>query len=115
VNDIQLGIFGAEREMRNANEFESDFKRGVQEHAKRNYAGLRPQMFFSCVQADHSCLEALHQFTAQRANPEQIGQMFDKPDPDQIKGPGGLALRQIHEQVQRRARPRGAAGGARSA
>jgi hypothetical protein len=25
----------------------------------------------------------------------------DKPDPDQLKGPGGLTLRQIHEQVQK--------------
>ena len=25
----------------------------------------------------------------------------DKPDPDQQKGPGGLTLRQIHEQVQK--------------
>ena len=24
----------------------------------------------------------------------------DKPDPDNIKGPGGLTLRQIHQQVQ---------------
>ncbi|MBC8728290.1 hypothetical protein F6X39_08180 [Paraburkholderia sp. UCT2] len=27
--------------------------------------------------------------------------MTDKPDPDELKGPGGLTLRQIHEQVQR--------------
>ena len=25
----------------------------------------------------------------------------DKPDPDQLKGPGSLTLRQIHEQVQK--------------
>ncbi|WP_158906197.1 hypothetical protein [Burkholderia sp. L27(2015)] len=27
--------------------------------------------------------------------------MIDKPDPDNLKGPGGLTLRQIHEQVQK--------------
>ncbi|SEO75779.1 hypothetical protein [Nitrosovibrio sp. Nv6] len=26
--------------------------------------------------------------------------MMEKPDPDKIKGPGGLTLRQIHEQVK---------------
>jgi hypothetical protein len=25
----------------------------------------------------------------------------EKPDPDQLKGPGGLTMRQIHEQVQK--------------
>ena len=27
--------------------------------------------------------------------------MTDNPDPDKLKGPGGLTLRQIHEQVQK--------------
>jgi hypothetical protein len=27
--------------------------------------------------------------------------MTDEPDPDKLKGPGGLTLRQIHEQVQK--------------
>ena len=27
--------------------------------------------------------------------------MTDKSDPDKLKGPGGLTLRQIHEQVQK--------------
>ena len=27
--------------------------------------------------------------------------MTDKPDPDKLKGPGGLTLRQIHEQIQK--------------
>jgi hypothetical protein len=27
--------------------------------------------------------------------------MTDKPDPDKLEGPGGLTLRQIHEQVQK--------------
>jgi hypothetical protein len=27
--------------------------------------------------------------------------MKDHTDPDQLKGPGGLSLRQIHEQVQK--------------
>jgi len=27
--------------------------------------------------------------------------MADKPDPDTLKGPGGLTLRQIHEQVKK--------------
>ncbi|RKT22247.1 hypothetical protein B0G69_5692 [Paraburkholderia sp. RAU2J] len=27
--------------------------------------------------------------------------MTDKPDPDELKGPGGLTLRQIHQQVQK--------------
>jgi hypothetical protein len=27
--------------------------------------------------------------------------MTDKPDPDELKGPGGLTLRQIHEQVRK--------------
>jgi len=27
--------------------------------------------------------------------------MTDTPDPDKLKGPGGLTLRQIHEQVQK--------------
>ncbi len=27
--------------------------------------------------------------------------MKDNPDPDELKGPGGLTLRQIHEQVQK--------------
>ncbi|MGF6933666.1 hypothetical protein OKW41_002805 [Paraburkholderia sp. UCT70] len=27
--------------------------------------------------------------------------MTDKPDSDELKGPGGLTLRQIHEQVQK--------------
>jgi hypothetical protein len=27
--------------------------------------------------------------------------MKDHPDPDKLKGPGGLTLRQIHEQVQK--------------
>jgi hypothetical protein len=27
--------------------------------------------------------------------------MTEKPDPDKLKGPGGLTLRQIHEQVQK--------------
>jgi hypothetical protein len=39
-------------------------------HAKRNYAGLRPLTFFSGVQAGHSRVPASHHFTAQRANPE---------------------------------------------
>ena len=29
--------------------------------------------------------------------------MTDKPDLDELKGPGGLSLRQIHEQVQKSA------------
>ena len=29
--------------------------------------------------------------------------MTDKADPDELKGPGGLSLRQIHEQVQKSA------------
>lgn len=29
--------------------------------------------------------------------------MTDKPDPDRIKGPGGLTLRQIHDQVRKSA------------
>lgn len=29
--------------------------------------------------------------------------MTDKPDLDELKGPGGLTLRQIHEQVQKSA------------
>jgi hypothetical protein len=29
--------------------------------------------------------------------------MADKPDPDKLKGPGGLTLRQIFEQVQKSA------------
>jgi hypothetical protein len=28
--------------------------------------------------------------------------MTNNPDPDKLKGPGGLTLRQIHEQVQKR-------------
>jgi len=27
--------------------------------------------------------------------------MTDDPDPDKLKGPGGMTLRQIHEQVQK--------------
>jgi hypothetical protein len=27
--------------------------------------------------------------------------MIDNPDPDKLKGPGGLSLREIHEQVQK--------------
>ena len=27
--------------------------------------------------------------------------MTNNPDPDKLKGPGGLTLRQIHEQVQK--------------
>jgi hypothetical protein len=27
--------------------------------------------------------------------------MTDRPDPDQLKGPGGLTLRQIHEQTKK--------------
>jgi hypothetical protein len=27
--------------------------------------------------------------------------MTEKPDPDELKGPGGLTLRQIHEQIQK--------------
>ena len=27
--------------------------------------------------------------------------MSDRPDPDKLKGPGGLTLRQIHEQTKR--------------
>jgi hypothetical protein len=27
--------------------------------------------------------------------------MTDEPDPDELKGPGGSTLRQIHEQVQK--------------
>ena len=27
--------------------------------------------------------------------------MTDKPDPDKLMGPGGLTLRQIHEQIQK--------------
>jgi len=27
--------------------------------------------------------------------------MTNSPDPDKLKGPGGLTLRQIHEQVQK--------------
>ncbi|CAB3785841.1 hypothetical protein [Paraburkholderia fynbosensis] len=27
--------------------------------------------------------------------------MTDKPDPDELKGPGDLTLRQIHQQVQK--------------
>ncbi|MBL8541691.1 MAG: hypothetical protein JNK68_15200 [Betaproteobacteria bacterium] len=27
--------------------------------------------------------------------------MTDRPDPDQIKGPGGLTLRQIHQQTKK--------------
>jgi hypothetical protein len=29
--------------------------------------------------------------------------MADKPDPDKLKGPGGLTMRQIYEQVQKSA------------
>ncbi|MET1082265.1 MAG: hypothetical protein ABWY12_04315 [Burkholderiales bacterium] len=29
--------------------------------------------------------------------------MSDSPDPNKLKGPGGLTLRQIHEQVRRSA------------
>ncbi|MBL8529419.1 MAG: hypothetical protein JNL68_17175 [Burkholderiales bacterium] len=29
--------------------------------------------------------------------------MTDRPDPDQLKGPGGLTLRQIHEQTKKSA------------
>jgi len=29
--------------------------------------------------------------------------MTNTPDPDKLKGPGGLTLRQIHEQVQKSA------------
>ena len=29
--------------------------------------------------------------------------MADKPDPDKLKGPGGLSLQQIYEQVQKSA------------
>jgi hypothetical protein len=32
---------------------------------------------------------------------EQAIPMTDNPDPDKLKGPGGLTLRQIHEQVQK--------------
>ena len=32
---------------------------------------------------------------------EQAILMTDNPDPDKLKGPGGLTLRQIHEQVQK--------------
>jgi hypothetical protein len=32
---------------------------------------------------------------------EEFKLMTDKPDPDKLKGPGGLTLRQIHEQVQK--------------
>jgi hypothetical protein len=27
--------------------------------------------------------------------------MTDSPDPDKLKGPGGMTLREIHEQVQK--------------
>jgi len=33
--------------------------------------------------------------------PERAILMTDNPDPDKLKGPGGLTLRQIHEQVQK--------------
>ena len=32
---------------------------------------------------------------------EQAILMTDNPDPEKLKGPGGLTLRQIHEQVQK--------------
>ncbi|MGH8751557.1 MAG: hypothetical protein ACREUV_07610 [Burkholderiales bacterium] len=35
--------------------------------------------------------------------------MSDKPDADKIKGPGGLTLRQIHEQVKSSAKKDSAA------
>ena len=34
-------------------------------------------------------------------HPERAILMTDNPDPDKLKGPGGLTLRQIHEQVQK--------------
>lgn len=34
-------------------------------------------------------------------HPEHAILMTDNPDPDKLKGPGGLTLRQIHEQVQK--------------
>jgi hypothetical protein len=56
--------------MQNANGFEINFERGVPKHAKRNYAGLRPQTFLSGVKAGHSCLAVSHHFAAQCANLE---------------------------------------------
>lgn len=29
--------------------------------------------------------------------------MTDKPDPDKLKGPGGMTMRELHEQVKRSA------------
>jgi hypothetical protein len=34
-------------------------------------------------------------------HPDQAIPMTDDTDPDKLKGPGGLTLRQIHEQVQK--------------
>jgi hypothetical protein len=34
-------------------------------------------------------------------HPDQAIPMTDDSDPDKLKGPGGLSLRQIHEQVQK--------------
>jgi hypothetical protein len=34
-------------------------------------------------------------------HPDQAIPMTDDSDPDKLKGPGGLTLRQIHEQVQK--------------
>lgn len=34
-------------------------------------------------------------------HPDQAIAMRDDSDPDKLKGPGGLTLRQIHEQVQK--------------
>jgi hypothetical protein len=33
--------------------------------------------------------------------PDEAMPMTDDSDPDKVKGPGGLTLRQIHEQVQK--------------
>ncbi|MFT4438787.1 hypothetical protein [Caballeronia sp. 15715] len=40
-------------------------------------------------------------FKIESTYPERAILMTDNPDPDKLKGPGGLTLREIHEQVQK--------------
>jgi hypothetical protein len=60
----------------------------MQQHAARLTASTclpRPSIWFK-IESTHS-VEAIA--------------MTDDSDPDKLKGPGGLTLRQIHEQVQK--------------
>lgn len=72
---------------------------------RARYAGFQTACLFRWVRPiklSAACLPRLPICIKIKSTyPERAILMTDNPDPDKLKGPGGLTLRQIHEQVQK--------------